>query len=45
MGLEIGLEIAGLLLTVEGYGSLDAPRPEWGGVRDCASVMAFKALL
>ena len=45
MALEIGFEIAGLLLTVEGYGSLDAPRPEWGCVRDCASVMAFKALL
>ena len=45
MALEIGLEIASLLLTVEGDGGLNSPGFESGCMRDCASVMAFKALL
>ena len=45
MALEIDFEIAGLLLTVEGNGGLDAPRLERSCRWDCATVVAFKALL
>ena len=45
MALEIGFEIAGLLLTVEGNGGLDAPRLERSCRWDCATVVADKTLL
>ena len=45
MALQIGLECAGLLFTVEGNSSLNFPRMERHRGGDCASVVTGKAFL
>lgn len=45
MSLQIGLECAGLLFAVKGYGGLDCPWAKGGRGGDCASAVTCKAFL